>query len=102
MSFFIRIRMSPSRSLLWPRVWSSSSEPLRGVPPELLLVLLARVAEAAEAERAELGRVLGVVRAPDRGQGVELAQAVPARDDVMLAGHARGSCGDDRRQYSSA
>ena len=58
---------------------------LGGVPPELLLVLLARVAEAPEAERAELGRVLGVVRAPGGGNGVELTQAIPAIRRIRLS-----------------
>ena len=52
--------------------------------PELHLVLLAGLAEAREAERAELGGVLGVVRAPDRALGVELPQAVPADHGIRI------------------
>ncbi len=63
---------------------------LRGrVPPELLLVVGARVAEAAQAERAELGRALRVVRAPDRTDGVELPEAVPAGDEIGRGHEAR-------------
>ena len=82
--FFIRMRMSPRRSRLRARVSSSSLRRAGGVAPELLLVGVAGRAEAAEAERAQLGRVLGVVRAPDGAHGVELAQTVPARDVVGL------------------
>ena len=87
--FFMRMRTSPSRSLLLWSVASSSCSRCGRPAPELLLVLLARVAEAAEAERAELGRVLGVVRAPDGVQGVELAQAVPARGREGFHRHGR-------------
>ena len=59
------------------------------VPPELLLVLGAGVAEAVEAERAQLRRVLGVVRAPHGAQRVELPQAVPAGDEVGRGHDAR-------------
>jgi hypothetical protein len=58
------------------------------VTPELALVLGARLAEAAQAEGAELAGVLRIVRAPDGGDRVELAEAVPARDGVAL-GHDR-------------
>src|SRR5262249_33019208 len=58
-----------------------------GAPPELLLVLLARLAEAAAAVRAHLARQLGVVRAPGRHHRVELVEAVPARRGVLFPGH---------------
>ena len=86
--FFIRMRMSPRRSRLRARVSSSSLRRAGAWAPELLLVGVAGRAEAAEAERAELGGVLGIVRAPDGALGVELAQAVPAGDVVGLDGAA--------------
>ena len=61
----------------------------RGLAPELLLVLGRRLAEAVEAERAELGGILGVVRAPDGAGRLELAEAVPAADEVTPH-HASG------------
>ena len=94
--FFIRISMSPRRSWLLPSVCSSSTSWRRGLPPELLLVLGARVAEAAQAERAQLGRVLRVVRAPHRARRLELPEAVPAGDEVARGHEARlddNSCG---------
>src|SRR5207245_3102917 len=72
-------------------------EPVGRARPELLLVEVAGGAEAAEAERAELGGVLGVVRAPDGGERIELAEAIPAGDVVGLeraasaCDHPRGS-----------
>jgi hypothetical protein len=59
-------------------------EPRGRVGPELLLVGVAGRAEAVEAERAELGGVLGIVRAPDGAHGIEFAETVPARDVVGL------------------
>jgi hypothetical protein len=59
-------------------------QPLRRVGPELLLVGVAGRAEAAEAERAELGGVLGIVRAPDGALGVEFPETVPTGDVVGL------------------
>jgi len=50
--------------------------PVRG------LALGGGFARAAEAERAQLRRVLGVVRAPRGAERVELAQAVPAGDEA--------------------
>ncbi len=52
-----------------------------------LLVPLAGVTEAAEAERAQLRRIPGVVRAPDGVQCVEFTQAVPARGEVGFNPH---------------
>src|SRR5262249_48662434 len=63
-------------------------EPPGSVAPELLLVGVTGRAEAVEGERAELGGVRGVVRAPHRARGVELAQAVPAGDEIRLGGRA--------------
>jgi hypothetical protein len=58
------------------------------VAPELLLVGVAGRAEAPEAERAELGGVLGIVRAPDGAHRVEIPEAVPAGDFVGFDGGA--------------
>ena len=59
-------------------------EPGGRLAPELVLVGVGRLAETMEAEGAELGGALGVVRAPHGVEGVELAQAVPAGRQVGL------------------
>ena len=82
--FFIRIRMSPRRSWLRLSVCSSSTSVAGACRQNCCLYSADGVAEAAQAERAELRRVLRVVRAPDGRYGVELAQAVPAGDGVGL------------------
>jgi hypothetical protein len=60
------------------------TEGRRGVLPELLNVIEGSFAEALQAVRTDLRRILGVVTAPGSLDGLELGRAVKTGHDVQV------------------